>query len=183
MAIKENFKMRTKATIFKFKDPNDEIANAIRAGMKPEDAIKKFGAERFIGKEVHEGNVALDDGIAELIKLLTATGSPTAYSNAAAYIGVGESATAAAHTQTGLLGSTKTYKAMDTSYPTTVLTYPCSATWQSTFGSADANIAWNEYIVCHSVTGAAPVLNRIVTSKGTKASGETWTLQIQITPS
>jgi hypothetical protein len=151
--------------------------------MKPEDAIKVFGEDKFIGKEVHEGNVALDDGIAELIKLLTGTGSPTAYSNAAAYLGVGESATAAGHAQTGLLGSTKTYKAMDTSYPTTVLTYPCSATWQATFGSADANIAWNEYIVCHSATGAAPVLNRIVSSKGTKASGETWILQIQITPS
>jgi hypothetical protein len=54
------------------------------------------------------------------------------------------------------------------------------AEWRSTFGSGDANEAWNEYAVDNGAT-AHKLLNRKVESKGTKASGETWTLSLKIT--
>ncbi len=52
--------------------------------------------------------------------------------------------------------------------------------WRATFGSGDANEAWNEYAVDNGAA-AHKLLNRKVESKGTKVSGETWTLSLQIT--
>jgi hypothetical protein len=54
------------------------------------------------------------------------------------------------------------------------------AEWRSTFGSGDANEAWNEYAVDNGAT-AHKLLNRKVESKGTKASGESWVLSLKIT--
>lgn len=172
-----SFKTTTK--VFKFLDPNDKIANLVRGGMTVEDAVKKF-SEKFIGKEEHTGNLALNAGITLLLQLLGATASPTAFSSAASSMGIGDSATAAVATQTNLLAaSNKQYNVMDSTYPTVVNQ---TITWQATFASADANFAWQEYVINNATNGAGTSLNRIVTSKGTKAVGETWILQIQITP-
>ena len=103
------------------------------------------------------------------------------WSSTYASVGVGDSATAADPTQTNLVAaSNKTYKTMDSTYPkrtTQVMV------WQGTFASADANYAWQEYVVANHVDGTGVCLNRVVNSKGTKVSGETWVLQIQITGS
>ena len=98
------------------------------------------------------------------------------YDNAAATIGVGDSATAAAATQTDLQAATnKTYKAMETGYPTSTTQ---KATFKSSFGSADANYAWNEWVIKQSTS--AICLNRKVESLGTKSTG-TWTLEVDVT--
>jgi hypothetical protein len=54
-------------------------------------------------------------------------------------------------------------------------------TWRSVFGSDDANEAWNEFTVCNAGSNAGDNLNRKVSSQGTKASGQTWTLDLSIT--
>lgn len=127
-----------------------------------------------------DGNLGLNEGIGVLLTLLIGTGG-TVFSNANAYTGVGDSSTAASATQTGLQAATnKLYKAMDTSY-SSISAQTC--TWQSTYQSADANFAWNEFTVANGSSDASTNLNRKVSSQGTKASGQVWTLQIAVTQS
>jgi hypothetical protein len=92
---------------------------------------------------------------------------------------VGDSNAAESATQTGLQAATnKTYKAMDATYPQRSNQ---TAEWRATFGSAEANYAWEEYTVVNAASDTGKNLNRKISSKGTKASGETWTLSLQIT--
>ena len=122
-----------------------------------------------------EGNCLLNTGIDEMWDLI-AGDSANHFNNAAAQIGVGDSSTAASPSQTDLqAASNKTYKAMESGYPTTTTQ---KATFKSSFGESDANYAWNEWVVKQSASGKC--LNRKVESLGTK-SGGTWTLEVTIT--
>lgn len=122
-----------------------------------------------------EGNCLLNTGIDEMWDLITGVSS-NYYNNASARIGVGDSSTAANPTQTDLQAATnKTYKGMEAGYPTSTAQ---KATFKSSFGSSEANHAWNEWVVKHSTS--AICLNRKVDSLGTKTSG-TWTLEVSIT--
>ena len=170
---------KAKWRIDKFKDPHDEIASALQAGMPITTALRTY-AEAFICTEEFEANVALNEGLQELIDIICGLpGPPTKWDNSNARLGVGDSNTAENATQTGLQAATnKTYKAMDTSYPARTNQ---TAEWRATFGTSDANYAWEEYTVVNGANDAGKNLNRKTSSKGTKASGETWTLSLQIT--
>lgn len=125
------------------------------------------------------GNLLLNEGISELLLLLTGTGSPTAWSNAAARLGVGDSPTAAAAAQTGLQAATnKTFKGMEASYPSIS---GQTVTFRSVFASGDANYAWEEFTVVNAADDTGDNLNRKVSSQGTKTAGQTWTLDLAIT--
>jgi hypothetical protein len=167
----DGIRYKAEWAIDKFKDPDNSKCEALRAGADVLDC------EPYAHEEI-DGNLALNEGLQLLIDLIAGTGSGTAWNNASAYLGVGESSTAAGATQTGLQGSTKTYIAMDATYPQRSSQ---TCTWRSTFGSADANINWYEYTVVNASTDAGVNLNRKVEDKGTKASGETWTLSLAIT--
>ena len=122
-----------------------------------------------------EGNLLLNSGIDEMWDLIVGD-SANHFNNASAQIGVGDSTTPAAATQTDLQASTnKTYKAMESGYPTSTTQ---KVTFKSSFGDSEANYAWNEWVVRQSASGKC--LNRKVESLGTKASG-TWTLEVNIT--
>src|SRR5205085_9040744 len=86
-------------------------------------------------------NVMLNAGIDEIWNLVVvAGGSVVAYDNTNARTGVGDSATGAVATQTGLQAATnKTFKAMDATYP-----LHTAQQWdgKSTYGSTDANYSW-----------------------------------------
>jgi hypothetical protein len=102
----------------------------------------------------------------------------TLFDNANAKIGVGDSTTAFAASQTDLQAATnKLRKGMDTGYPTTVENV---LTYQATFGSADANFAWNEWGVFNAASGGI-MLNRLVEYNGTKLPGQTWVIQAKLT--
>lgn len=125
-----------------------------------------------------EGNCLLNSGIDEMWDLITGvvSGATYIYDNAAAQIGVGDSDTAADATQTDLQAATnKTYKGMESGYPTSTSQ---KATFKSSFGSSDANYAWKEWVVKQQTS--AKCLNRKVEDLGTKTSG-TWTLEVSIT--
>lgn len=152
---------------------------------KVEWRITKFANdEAFKAGEVLEelkidGNMLLNEGINELWTLV-AGGGGTAFSNANAYLGVGDSSTAESASQTGLQAATnKLYKAMDVSYPT----YGTSQkiTFRATFGGTDANFAWNEFTVANGSSDTGKNLNRKVSAQGTKTSGQTWQLTLEIT--
>jgi hypothetical protein len=117
----------------------------------------------------------LNTGIDEMWDLI-AGDSANHFNNASSQIGVGDSNTAASPSQTDLQAATnKTYKSMDTGYPTSTSQ---KATFKASFGSDDANYAWNEWVVKQATS--AKCLNRKVESLGTK-SGGTWTLEVSIT--
>lgn len=81
-------------------------------------------------------------------------------------------------TQSALQASTnKKFNAMQATFPSLS---GQTLTWESVFASADANFAWREFGVANG-SGGTTLLNRKVSSQGQKASGQTWTLQLQIT--
>lgn len=124
-----------------------------------------------------DGNMLLNEGITALQNLLIGA-AETAFNNANSYLGVGDSSSAEAASQTGLQASTnKLYKAMEATYP---LISSQTTTWRAVFGSSEANFAWNEFTVASGNSDAADNLNRKVSAQGTKASGQTWTLDLQI---
>jgi hypothetical protein len=122
-----------------------------------------------------EGNLLLNSGIDEMWDLIVGD-SANHYNNASARIGVGDSSTPASPSQTDLQAATnKTYKGMESGYPTSASQ---KATFKASFGDSEANYAWNEWVVKQSTSGKC--LNRKVESLGTKTSG-TWTLEVTIT--
>lgn len=124
-------------------------------------------------------NIFLNEGIGEILDLACGLGSPTAFSNANAYIGVGDSDTAAAATQTGLQASTnKAYAAMDTGYPSRTNQ---TVTFRAAFGTSAANHAWKEFTVANGNSDSAKNWNRKVSDQGTKVSGQIWTVDLAIT--
>jgi hypothetical protein len=177
MEIKEKFGFKTEWRIDKFKDPSDLIAKALEKGMCLEEAVAMAG-ENFLGSDVFEGNLGLNEGLQELIDIICGLGTPTKWDSANARLGVGDGTAAADASQTGLQGTNKSFKAMDTGYPQRSAQ---TAEWRATFGSVEGNHGWKEFTVVNAVDDAGKNLNRKVEDKGTKASGETWTLSLKIT--
>lgn len=184
MDVKEKVGFKTEWRIDKFRDPTGEIANILRAGAKVEDVARQF-PEAFIGSTMEEGNIALLEGLYLLTGLISGIDTLSAkWDSSNAYLGVGDSSTAESASQTGLQGSNKTYKGMDATYPQRAANEGASeqyVEWRATFGADEANYAWNEFTVANGNSDAAKNLNRKVAAKGTKASGETWTLSLKIT--
>lgn len=164
--------------IDKFQDPTGDIARELQRGMPTEAALNRFGSA-FVCSEEINANLALNEGIAELIDLICGLGTPTKWDNSNARLGVGDSNTAADAAQTGLQAATnKTFKAMDATWPQRTNQ---TVEWRATFGSAEANYNWQEYTVVNANSDTGKNLNRKVADKGTKVSGETWTLSLQVT--
>lgn len=132
-----------------------------------------------------EGNLLVIGGASALWQQLIGSGAITAFSNANANLGVGDSTTAAADTQTDLQAATNKFrKAMDATYPqhtdSTGTAGAKTITFRSTFANADAVFAWQEWAVFNAAA-AGRMLNRKVESLGTKPSTATWQLTITIT--
>ena len=126
-----------------------------------------------------EGNVMLNAGITVLLQLLATADAPNQYNNANAEIGVGDDDTTADATQTGLQAAVnKTYKGMEATYPTVV---DQTVTFKSSFGSAEANYAWKEFVVINGATAETVALNRKVEDEGTKTAGQVWEITLAIT--
>ena len=127
---------------------------------------------------VINGNLLLNEGITELLKLLAGNGTATAFSAANAQIGVGNSNAAESASQTGLQGASKAFAAMDDGYPAISNQ---TITYQGTFGADDANFAWEECTVVNGADDTAVNLNRKTQPMGTKLTGTTWVARLIIT--
>lgn len=104
--------------------------------------------------------------------------SVTTFAEANAYLGVGDSTTAFAASQTDLQASTnKVRVAMDTGYPKRTND---ALKFKATFGDSDANFAWQEWGVFNASSGGT-MANRKVESKGTKDGGS-WVFEVTLTP-
>ena len=151
--------------------------------MKTRWTIEKFEDDEAVKEnkpyevEYIDGNLAMNAGIDLMWDLTTAAGGQ-GYDNSNAYIGVGNDNTAAAAAQTDLIG-TNARVGMNGGYPTTTSQI---ATFQSDFGSAVGNFDWEEWGVFNAAA-AGTMLNRKVSSQGTKVSGQTWQVTLAITMS
>lgn len=153
----------------------------------PSEWLRRLGLEPDEIEEI-AGNLLLNEGIGRLWDLGIAAGG-TAWNNANAFIGVGDSNTAEAATQTELQA---TQNAANRFYKGMVATWPQRTNqtmdWRSDFTSSEANFAWQEWTVSAGATTASGAgflvgttnLNRKVQSLGTKATG-TWTMTASIT--
>jgi hypothetical protein len=139
-----------------------------------------------------DGNLLVIGGASVQWQTLIGNGTGTAgqaltfFNNANAAIGVGDSSTAAADTQTDLQAATnKLRRAMDATYPlhtdSTGTAGSKSVAFRSTFATGDANWVWNEWGVFNSPTAATGrMLNRKVENLGTKTSAASWVLTITL---
>jgi hypothetical protein len=104
-----------------------------------------------------------------------------AFTHTNSTIGVGDSTTPASSDQLDLQASSnKKYNAMDLTYPLFSDTTPNVLKFQSSFGSTEANFAWQEWVI-KNTAWLQTVLNRRVVSLGTKTAGPTWTLNVTLT--
>jgi uncharacterized cupin superfamily protein len=160
--------------------------------LKFRDAIQLRG-DLFLEKFVHSDpsdprsplvkvgefeahNLFLNSGIAEMWKLIIGSSANT-FTNAQAQIGIGDSSTAAAAGQTDLQAATnKTYKAMDATFPQQS---GQTGVFKSTFGTADANYTWAEFVVKQGTS--AICIDRGVSAMGTKTSAGTWVPTVTLT--
>lgn len=130
-----------------------------------------------------DGNLLMYGGASTLWeRLCVITPVNSAFDSTHANIGVGDSTTAEAPTQQDLAASTnKLRKAVDSVTHTDNTTSSANAqvVFAATFGSSDANFAWQEWGVFNAASGGR-MLNRKVESLGTKASGSTWVLTITL---
>lgn len=165
MSLKEIVKHEIQWTVEKFmaKDAKE----IIEKNIKPYEVTK--GTPH---------NCLLHEGISTMLGLLCGIGSETTYSNANARIGVGNDATAPADTQTGLIGASSLYKAMNATYPSKSGDH--DILFQSDFVTGEAEWAWLEESIDN---GSSPNKNlcRQNTSLGTKPAAQTWRLTGTIT--
>lgn len=124
-------------------------------------------------------NQLVNGGMVLMWELITAQNGRTAFSNAAAYLGVGDSTTAFAVSQTDLQASSnKIRTAMDVSYPNA----PTLGVeqWRSTLTSGNGNFHWQEFALFNAAAGVT-MMNRSLSDQGTKTAGQSWQLLYQIT--
>ena len=113
-------------------------------------------------------------GVNAIAQAIVGNGTP--FNSTNAYLGVGDGTVAFDAIQTDLQGGNTLRKAVDDDYP--VVAAP-TITFRSTFGTSDANFAWNEWGIFNASTGGV-MLNRVVESNGTKQSNQTWILEVDI---
>lgn len=140
-----------------------------------EDALRR-GEPFLVGAPFH--NIFVNVGLAAVWNLVTAQGG-TAFSNANANLGVGDSNAAPAVGQTDLQAATnKLRKAMNVGFPNA----PVNGLeqWQSDFTGAEANFSWQEFAVFNAAA-AGTMLDRAISNQGTKTAGQTWRLTFSFT--
>jgi hypothetical protein len=165
------------------------------APVSSADLLKVIGKPEEV---IHiPGNILLNEGILMILNVMIAgVSNQTAgnrWNNADSFIGVGDTLTAEAATQTELLGAAaatnRFYKAMNATFPVKPGSNGAqSVDWQSDFATSEANFVWNEWTIASLATTASGAgfltgttnLNRKVASLGTKTTG-TWTLTGTVT--
>lgn len=142
--------------------------------------VEKFrpGGEEPYERLESRGNLALNEGLNYIWERVCA-GTGAALDAANAHIGVGDGTAAATADQTGLQGTNKLYKGMDSGYP--IHGTDQKVTLKATFGTDEANFAWEEWSIANGGSDAAVNLNRKVESMGVKPSGEVWTITCVLT--
>lgn len=142
--------------------------------------------EILVGEQ--PGNALVNVGINQL--WARAVTAEQVWDSTHAGIGVGDSTTGVNATDTDLLGTNKRYNQCDGSFPSAPGSQQMQ--FQATYGTSEANFAWQEYgLIIPDTTstftsGATKpasylLLNRKVTSLGTKTSANLWVFTVTMT--
>lgn len=158
---------------------DEQLRALTRLGLRPYDVLERDHNLLLYGGASVQWQTLIGNGTA------TAGQALTYFNNAQAAIGVGDSTTAVAATQTDLQAATNKLRvAMDATYPTHTdgtTSGSASIAFRSTFGTSQANWAWQEWVVANSATnGTGRCLNRKVESLGTKTSAASWQMTVTL---
>jgi len=168
-------------TIVKFRsryqEKMDELHYLLHVKGMSLEQVKELGYKPY---EVlrFSGNLILNEG-ANTLWTLVCGGAAVPYNSTNARIGVGDGTATEDPAQTGLQGTNKYWKGMDSGYPT--FGTARKATWRATFGATEANFTWNEITVVNAADDTGQNLNRKVQAMGTKAAGSVWIATLDIT--
>lgn len=155
-------------------------------GWRPDaEAFRRLNIEPYETTEL-AGNLITNAGWTRLMSLLTNQGATQALDATHARIGVGNSNTAEAYTDTDLgaaAGSANRWFQLVSGAGTLGTR---TLAFSATFGTSDGNFAWNEFGIDFGTasgnTVTAPLFNhKAGIAQGTKASGQTWTATATIT--
>jgi len=172
----EKLKIKTVTHVYKFVDPDGSIAKLARGGLGIDAIINAF-KDRFVEhREIH-GNVFLNEGIEYIWKAVTGESGLTPFDGNNAHLGVGDGTDPEDPNQTGLTGSNKYYKLVDSGYPQISGT---KVIFRATFGPDEANFTWNEWTVANGPGDDYVNLNRKQENLGTKTQGSTWILTVEL---
>jgi len=172
---KEISKGTSISTVYKFADVDGRIVKLLEQGEKIDDVVKQF-RDLLVGVRRVEGNVFLNEGINFIWRAITGDTSLTYFKDNSC-IGVGDGTTSPDPSQTGLTGTNKTYKQVDSGYPQITDT---KITFRASFGPDEANHAWQEWTVANGCDDSAININRRQENLGVKSSGSTWVLEVTL---
>lgn len=154
--------------------------------------VRKFRGDSVDEADLYEvvdgtPNLLVYGGASALWHRVIGGTTVTAFSNALAYLAVGDSTTAAVNTQTGLIGTTNTlFMPMDATFPQhtdgTGASTNAQCKFQGTASTSQGNWAggWQEWGVFNANTSGR-MLQRKVEALGTKTSASTWQLLVTLT--
>jgi hypothetical protein len=172
---KDSLRGTSISTVFKFRDPSGRVAETLESGLPTSEAVKMF-KDLLVGVRRVEGNVFLDEGVGFIWRAVTGATGLT-YLDGNSCIGVGDGDAPESPAQTGLVGVNKTYKQVDSGYPTLT---GRQAIFRATFGPDVANHAWREWTVANGCSDSAVNINRKAVNLGVKEEGATWTLEVAL---
>jgi hypothetical protein len=161
--------------VFMFRDPDGRIARLLERGVPVEDAVMLF-RDALVGRRLVTGNVFLNEGIQFIWKAVTGASGLT-YFGSNSCIGVGDGTAAEDPAQTGLTGTNKAYKQVDSGYPQLA---GSSVRFRATFGPNEAAFAWNEWTVANGCGDGYVNLNRKAATLGTKPADATWVIEVML---
>jgi hypothetical protein len=151
---------------------------------------REVGSEAVYERLEGEGNLLLYGGASCLWECLKGNGTATTaqtltyFSATETYIGIGDSSTAAAATQTDLVAASNKHREIVDSAPAHTdgtSSGSASCVYVATFEDGDAQYAWNEWGIFNRASSSGRMLNRKVFSGGTKAAGQVWTFTVTLT--
>jgi hypothetical protein len=193
-SLEDQINHHTVATVEKWDE--DQVRYVVRkSGVPvPKRAVLASWVKPYETLEV-EGNLLTTVGLGRLTSLLIAGGGVALSGTTTTCLGVGDTSTAAAVTDTQL-GSNSTghsrYMIAD-SAPTRVTTTVTNDTVQvvATFTTSDGNFTWSEWGIVivttaansdtFASTGTSPLLlNHRISAMGVKASGSSWSLTAKV---
>lgn len=168
----------------------EELTRILGYEPNSED-FKRFSADPYAVTEV-EGNLLTTLGRANLTNLLIGGGGDP-LTTLRAFCGVGTSTTAAAATDTALIGTAYYMNFTSVTRTTTNVTND-AVVGVATYASGVANHAWEEWGWCTTTagtitpgtsinvsSGTEQLINRKVASMGTKGSGASWVFTTTVT--
>jgi hypothetical protein len=149
MEKKELGRLKTVTRVFVFEDPDGSIAKQLQNGASIERFIDKLRAVRTV-----EGNVFLNEGITFIWQAVTGATGLTYFDGAHSYIGVGDGTAAEDPSQTGLQGTNKYYKLVDSGYPQVSGN---AVKFRATFGPDEGNFCYTPDHDVLTIDGWKPI--------------------------